>query len=229
MMPSDIILTGADKKEWRIKAPGEDFKYNVPVDLKTNKTINIGLDKVTNGSHYAVGYSESVSASGAAGLGASGAAEISVVNFTNKTYGGYNYSFAGLSSTASVGAQEGISAAGGVNFFVAVNTDAKNDFQMRPSTFEGETSSVGVSADLKAIVGGGFNVSGFSMTSGWKGISVGVSAGVGESVNAGSVNKGISNSKLLNSEIPTAKRSFADRYFNQQNPIATGIINYLTK
>jgi hypothetical protein len=106
MAPTDIVLTGSDKKEWRIKAPGEDVKYDVPVALKTNKTLDFGLDKATDGSRYAVGYSANVTGSAAGIGGASGSAELSVVNFTNDTYGGYNYTYAGLAATASIGAQE---------------------------------------------------------------------------------------------------------------------------
>ena len=227
MGPNDIILIGSDKKEWRIKASGDNVKYNVPVALKTNKDLDFGLDNAIDGSKYAVGYSANVTASGASILGASASAELSVVNFSNSKYGNYNYTYAGLAATASAGVQEGLDVAAGGSFFVAVNITAKSDADLAPESFAGKTDFVGVSGDLKAVVGGGFTVSGFSMSSGWKGIQVGVNVGAGEAVNAGSVHMGLSNSVLLNQEVPTSKRSFADRAFNSQYPILSGLGSYI--
>ena len=229
MAPLDIIIRGKDDKTWTIKAPGEDHKFNIPVALKEDKTIDLGLNKLADGSRYAIGYTLEGSAQVAVGSGASVGANLSVVNFTNSTYGGYGYTYAGGAYSASVGVQEGASASVGVNFFVAVNTnDVMNDKNSAPSTFAGATSSYGVSQDLKAVVGGGWNASIFTMDD-WKGISFGVSAGVGESANAGSANAGQSTSVLLNNEIPTKDRSWADRIFNAQSPILSGVGTFIKR
>jgi len=140
MKPQDIILNGSDNKKWRIPAPGKNVNYNVPVKLNENKTVNLGLsEKGIDGSRYAVGYTVNVSAGGSAGAGASGSAEVSVVNFGNETYGGYNYTYAGTATSTSIGDQEGLSVSAGVNFFVAVNTLDKPDYN--PEGFAGETNS----------------------------------------------------------------------------------------
>jgi len=229
MAPTDIIVKGKDDKIWTIKAPGEDYTVNIPVALKENKTIDIGLDKLADGSQYAVGYTLEGSAQVAVGSGASVAGNLSVVNFTNSIYGGYNYTYAGGAYKASAGVQEGASASVGVNFFVAVNTnDVMTNKNSAPSTFAGATSSYGVSQDLKDVVGGGWNASIFTMDD-WKGISFGVIAGVGQSANAGTANAGQSTSVLLNNEIPTKDRSWADRIFNAQAPILSGVGTYVKR
>jgi hypothetical protein len=60
-----------------------------------------------------------------------------------------------------------------------------------------------------------------------EGIQIGVNVGGGETVNAGSVHKGVSNSVLLNQEVPTSKRNFLDRAFNSQSPIMSGVGSYI--
>jgi len=97
---------------------------------------------------------------------------------------------------------------------------------MKPSTFAGETDFEGGSANVKAVFGGGFSVSHFTMSSGWEGYSISVNLGVGEKV-SGAVFTGQSNSVLLNQETPTAQRSWLDRIFNKANPVASGVGSYL--
>jgi hypothetical protein len=126
-----------------------------------------------------------------------------------------------------LGLKKSAEVSAGGSFFVAVNTTAKNDSDMGPESFAGKTDFAGVSGSLKAILGGGFSVSGFSMSSGWKGIQIGVNVGGGETVNAGSIHKGVSNSVLLNQEVPTSKRNFLDRAFNSQSPIMSGVGSYI--
>ena len=224
---TDVIITGSDKKQWTIKAPGEDVKVNVPVALKENKTIDLGLKQGLDANHYAVGYTVEGSANLAIGVGGAAAANFSVVNFTNSTYSDYNYTYAGGSYSTSVGAQASMSASLGGSFFVAVNTnEVLTDENSKPSTFAGSTSSIGVSQDLKVGVGAGWNMSAFSMTD-WVGISFGVNVGVGGSVNAGAINVTNSGSVLLNSEVPTKDRSFSDKMYNAISPILSGIGTYI--
>jgi len=67
------------------------------------------------------------------------------------------------------------------------------------------------------------------MSSGWSGISFGLSGGIGESVNLEAVTKGNSNSILLNTVKPTKDRGIVDRAFNYLNPVLSGTIDYLRK
>ncbi len=229
MAPTDVIITGSDDKKWTIKAPGEDVNVNVPVDLKENKTIDLGLDKLADGSRYAVGYTLEASVSIGAGAAGTDAANVSVVQFTNSTYGGYNYTYAGGSYATSVGGQATLSASVGVNFFVAINTNDKlTDDNSKPSTFAGATTSYGISQNFKAEIGGGWNASLFTMTD-WKGISFGISGGVGGTVNVGAAGVTNSGSVLLNNEVPTKDRSLLDRGFNAVSPISSGVGTFIKR
>ena len=229
MAPSDVIIKGSDDKQWTIKAPGKAVTYNIPVDLKENKTIDLGLDKLADGSRYAVGYTLEASASIGAGAAGIDAVNLSVVEFTNSTYGGYKYTYAGGSYTASVGGQATISASVGVNFFVAINTNDKlTDDNSKPSTFAGATTSYGISQNFKAEIGGGWNASLFTMTN-WKGISFGVSGGVGGTFNIGAAGVTNSGSVLLNNDIPTKDRNWLDKGYNNANPISSGIGTFLKR
>ncbi|MES2276962.1 MAG: hypothetical protein V4592_13120 [Bacteroidota bacterium] len=98
----------------------------------------------------------------------------------------------------------------------------------------------GVSADIKAIVGGGGSVTYFTggaPKGGWRGFSIGFNVGVGVAVNAGSGNFAVSNSVLLNNVVPTSQRNYIDRATNFIAPIpsafatsiGTDLINRLKK
>jgi hypothetical protein len=135
----------------------------------------------------------------------------------------------------SAGAQADISASVGASVFVAYNNDTQ---PINPKSWAGAFFNTGVSADVKAIVGGGANISAFTGSDsftdkGWKGISIGVSVGVGASINLGSANVTPSYSFLLNDVKPTSQRSFLDRATNFVAPIpsaiATGVVNSLQK
>jgi hypothetical protein len=91
-----------------------------------------------------------------------------------------------------------------------------------PSTFEGATTSCGISANFKADIGGGWYASYFTMKD-WTGVSFGISNGVGESVNDGSSGVTHSGSVLLNNEVPTTDLSLSDRIFNFISPVASGV------
>lgn len=132
------------------------------------------------------------------------------------------------SAEGALGAQVNFSASAGGSIFVAYDTNKTTD----PSTFSGAFYSLNVSADIKQVVGGGISIYAFSGTEdpskpGWKGISLGISVGVGESVNLLSVGLQRSESILLNDVKPTAKRGLFDRIMNKVMPIQSSIANYL--
>jgi hypothetical protein len=170
MGPEDIIIHGQDNKQWTVKAPGKNVDFNVPFNLKENKTIDIGLNKVMDGQRFVMGYTLSGSGGGGATIGASGAGEVTVAKFTNNTYGDYNYTYVGRSKTMSAGAMEGASVSVGVNFNFFVGMNTKDNPNYDPAMFSGKTNSLGVSQDLKDGVGGGWNASAFTMKSGWSGV-----------------------------------------------------------
>lgn len=150
--------------------------------------------------------------------------EVSIVSFTDSKYGDYNYVYAGSHENISLGAQANASASVGASVFVAYNTSKD---QIDPSTYAGLTGSVGGSADVKAIVGGGFNVNKFTGSGkepGWKGVSIGASIGVGAGANLGAVNGTLSNTKLINDIKPTGKRNIVDRALNAINPVGSALI-----
>ena len=172
----DIIIRGKDNHKWTIKAEGEDKTINVPLDLGSDKNIDLGLGNI-NTNRIIVGYTVNVGLEGSLGIGVSGNLNVTVAQFTDPTYAGYNYVYAGGEHVASAGAQFSISASAGASFFVGYNN---SDNPIRPQDFSGNYYTIGLSADIKEIVGGGISGSIFSSTSefnkpGWKGISVGLS------------------------------------------------------
>lgn len=222
--PDDIIVRGTDKKEWRIVTAGPDKVFNVPFDLKSNATLDVGLGKVDPG-RFAFGYTVQADANWATGLGSGIGVETSVVQFTDSKYSGYNYVYAGAHGQAAAGLQAGASASLGASVFIAYNTSKQ---AIDPKTYEGTTLSYGASADAKFIAGGGVNVNYFSGTGnftdkGWKGVSLGVSVGVGFGGNIGALNATKSKTMLLNNVVPTSQRSLIDRTTNIINPIGSAI------
>lgn len=96
-----------------------------------------------------------------------------------------------------------------------------------PTTYAGITGSIGVSADVKVVAGGGVNISNFTGSGklrGWKGVSLGVSVGVGAGGSLGAANGTLSQTWLLNDVKPTAQRSVADRILNALNPVGSAIV-----
>jgi len=183
MGPKDIIFTGSDNKKLTIEAPGDNVYVNVPFDLNENKTIDIDLGSVDSG-RFVYGYTAQADISIAALGGLQYGVETTVANFTDDTYSGYNYVYAGGHAAASAGAQvnASVSAGGSISLGYNDSSDA-----IDPSTFAGRTFSANVSADVKALAGGGVTVSGFSSVQdplkykGWKGVSVGFNVGLGAS------------------------------------------------
>lgn len=135
--------------------------------------------------------------------------------------------YAGGHINKMLGAQMGISAGVGGSLFVGYN-DSKDPIS--PTSFEGQTYSVNISADLKELAGGGISISGFSSVEnplkdkGWKGISIGVSVGVGASANAGSIGFQTSSTTLLNDVKPTSERGFLDKMANSKYPIPSSVL-----
>ncbi|UIR57749.1 hypothetical protein LZQ00_07975 [Sphingobacterium sp. SRCM116780] len=123
-MLENIVVQGTDNKEWRVKTAGEDIVYNVPFDLKNNTTIDIGAGNV-DPSRFAIGYTVQADLGGSLGVGGSGGAELSVVNFTDKNYSDYNYVYAGTHLSISVGAQAPLNASVGGSVSIAYNTSVR--------------------------------------------------------------------------------------------------------
>lgn len=222
----DIVIRSKDKKEWRIETAGEDKVINVPLNLKENKTIDIGAKDV-DVNRFAVGYTVQGDLGASFGAGANAGLEVSVVQFTDKTYGGYNYVYAGGHLGSSGGNQGGLSGSVGASLFVAYNNSIRD---IDPASFEGKTISKGGSIDLKVLAGGGINANRFSGTGnwtdpGWYGYSLGGSIGVGGAVNLGSGNLSVSKTYLLNQMKPTAQRGILDRISNAGSPIVSALMN----
>ncbi len=218
----DIIFRGTDKKELRVIAAGPDKVVNVPFALNKNTTLDVGIGKIDPG-RFAIGYTAQGDVGGVLGIGGSGGVQMSVVQFTDKTYSGYNYVYVGAQESFSAGAQASISASVGGSVSIAYNTSKdKRD----PTTYAGFTTSAGVSADVKYIAGGGLNVNVFSGSGkevGWKGVSIGASIGVGAGANVGSGNVTLSKTWLMNDVKPTAERSLLDRTTNVISPIGSAV------
>ncbi|OUD23577.1 RHS repeat domain-containing protein, partial [Flavobacterium psychrophilum] len=226
MAPDDIIFRGKDNKELRIVTPGEDKVVNVPFNIGSNNTIDLGLGNI-NPNNFVFGYTAQADVGGAVGVGAQYGGEITVANFTDSTYGDYNYVYGGGHVNKTVGGQVSISASVGGSVFVGYNDTGAN---VKPSSFAGQSYSYNVSADLKDVVGGGISIAGFSSVKnpftdkGWKGISLGVNVGVGASANVGSIGRQDSQTVLFNNIQPTSQRSFTDRVTNSIAPISSSII-----
>ena len=228
MEAKDVIIQGSDDKKWTITAPGDDVTVKVPVPLGADKTIDLGLGVVPSADHVAIGLNREASVNLALGAGVSYSAGVSIVTFGNDKYGDYPYAYVGGAYAATGGGMVGGSVNVGASFFVAVNTNAAlTDANSSPETFAGETYSVGVSGNLKASVGVGFTATGFTMDN-WKGVSFGMSAGIGsEAGTTGQI--GMSKSVLLNDVKPTAERSGMDKWVTQRFPVESAVHDYLRR
>lgn len=192
--------------------------------------------KKSNPNNFAYGYTKALDGAAVAGLGYNYGLEASVVNFSNPSYRNYNYVYVGQHMSASAGGQIGISGSVGVSIFVAYYHDSKNSqADGDPGSFAGASTSISASADLKNIVGGGMSVSlmkppmdgdGALAPAGWWGLSIGLSVGIGESVNAGSLGHTWGNTTMMNQQIPTKNRGLIDRAANAVAPISTSLLQY---
>ncbi len=224
----DIIFTGTDGHTIVIKAPGDDIYVDVPFDLKSDQSYTFkDFTGFFDPQRLATGYTNSVSVNGAVGAGKAYAAELTYVNFYNKDYEDYTYVYAGTSNSTSLGNQINIGANLGYNIFIAYNTQVKPNYN--PLSFEGETTFQGYGQDVKDVFGVGWNIQTFSMNSGWVGLSLGLSGGVGGGANLGSIFYGSSNSILLNDVMKTQDRSPTDKLFNSYLTTATALTQYIEK
>ena len=140
----DIIIRGKDNHKWTIKAEGEDKTINVPLDLGSDKNIDLGLGNI-DPNRFIVGYTANVGLEGSLGIGVSGNVNVTVAQFTDPTYAGYNYVYAGGEQVASAGVQFSISATVGTSVFVGYET-SKNPID--PASFAGPSYPIGLSADI---------------------------------------------------------------------------------
>ena len=142
----NIIIIGKDNHKWTIKAEGEDKTINVPLDLGSDKNIDLGLGNINiNTNRIIVGYTVNVGLEGSLGIGVSGNVNVTVAQFTDPTYAGYNYVYAGGEQVASAGVQFSISATVGTSVFVGYET-SKNPID--PASFAGPSYPIGLSADI---------------------------------------------------------------------------------
>jgi RHS repeat-associated protein len=227
MQADDIIFRGKNGNEIRVETAGKDKYIDVPTDIKENRTLDLGF-KNLDSERLAGGFSFEVSADVKAGWGGSASASVTSVMYANKEYGGYLYNYVGGELKGTGGAQLGASANIGVNFLIMANTAKNPDYN--PEGFAGTTKSIGVSQDIKDVVGAGWSASAFK-SGDWKGLSFGVSVGIGVSTNFGAISYGQSNSILLNNVIRTEDRSFIDRALNlnPQTTLPQATIQYLSK
>ncbi|WP_303850063.1 hypothetical protein [Apibacter mensalis] len=140
----DKIIRGKDNHKWNIKAEGEDKTINVPLDLGSDKNIDLGLGNI-DPNRFIVGYTANVGLEGSLGIGVSGNVNVTVAQFTDPTYAGYNYVYAGGEQVASAGVQFSISATVGTSVFVGYET-SKNPID--PASFAGPSYPIGLSADI---------------------------------------------------------------------------------
>jgi len=227
MKGEDIIIKGKDNHSWTIKAHGEDRTINVPVALGSDRNIDLGIGDV-DPNRFVVGYSVNAGLEGSVGLGVSGNINLTIAQFTDPTYAGYNYVYSGAEQGATAGAQLSISASVGAGVFVGYNN---SEDLIRPQDFSGNSYTMGLSADIKAVVGGGGSFSVFSSTkdlkaAGWKGISIGLNVGGGEATNLGSAGASRGYTYLLNDVKPTSQRGMLDRVTNRISPIPSALGNY---
>lgn len=227
----DIVFRGKDNKEVRIVTAGEDKVVNLPFNVGTNKTIDLGIGNI-DPNRFVYGFTAQADINLAVGGGAQWGAEVSIANFSDNKYGGYNYVYGGGHINKTVGAQVSASASIGGSVFFGYN-DSKDI--INPNSFAGNAYTYNASADVKAIVGGGISVGAFSSVEnpftekGWKGFTLGINVGVGGGGNVGAIGRQESFTYLLNNVKPTSQRSFADMFSNALAPIPSAIIQATTK
>ncbi len=223
----DIIIRGKNGKTVTIVTTIIEKIIDVPFNIPENRQIVWSdLPKYADPSRLAIGYTYGLSADIAIGKGNHYSANLTYVKFLNEDYGKYWYVYAGYGSTTSKGFQLSGAINGDASFFIAYNTQSPRTLDYNPKTFEGKTTVGGVSWNRAAGLGGGFTASHFSMTSGWIGLSIGVSLTLGvnmQSFNRGSVFEVTSHSVLLNNVKKTADRGGFDKWTNRNITLVSSL------
>jgi len=225
----DIIIRGKNGNEITIPTADDDHRYiDIPFDIQESRTLDLGNINTNN---IAVGYSVGVSAEASLVFGGEVSGNITMVNFpSNINYSKYNYVYAEGEIKGSGGMQQSASVNVEANFFLAYSNDKEN---IKPSYFEGRTSTYGLSFNAKKGVGGGISFYGFqSEDKSWTGIGVGLSGGIGAGGKVGAWTRGEASSVMLSNQKPTAERSQIDRVMNKSGflpMVSQALFQYLKK
>ncbi len=228
-----IQINGQNKNSITINIGGDtDYTADAPFDIEESIILDIeSLISDFNPNNFAIGYSIGLSGSAAAALGGGGSVSLSVVQFSNSEYGGYNYVYAQGELTGYDGATIGASLNIQGSIFIMSNSNAGYTTSGNPNSYAGRASATGIGADVKAEIGGGANIFAFR-SNGWHGVGIGGNVGVGGQVNYLSTFHSESNSVMLNNQKLTRERSFGDRAINNSGGsrmIGQAVYQYLTK
>jgi len=228
-----IQISGQNKNSITINIGGDtDYTADAPFDIEESIILDIeSLISDFNPNNFAIGYSIGLSGSAAAALGGGGSVSLSVVQFSNSEYGGYNYVYAQGELTGYDGATIGASLNIQGSIFIISNSNAGYTTSGNPNSYAGRASATGIGADVKAEIGGGANIFAFR-SNGWHGVGIGGNVGVGGQVNYLSTFHSESNSVMLNNQKLTRERSFGDRAINNSGGsrmIGQAVYQYLTK
>jgi RHS repeat-associated protein len=223
----DIIIRGKDKHEIRIIAPGDNVYIDVPFDIGEDRTFDFPDLDIVDLSRLAIGYS--VNASVNFGLYYTGnySGELTYVKYLNQDYGNYWYVYGGGRVSTGPATNINLGASVGASLFVAYNTSNSPDWN-DPLNFSGDTDFYNAAIDGKRVVGGGISLEYFWMTSGWKGVSLGISAGLGWGFRAG-VFRGYAYSVLFNNVMKTRDRPLWDRLSNEFLTTTSSILQYIRR
>src|SRR5690606_38375339 len=112
---------GIDNNEVRIIASGDDIEINLPIPLGVSGEINPNFGGAIDPNRFVWGYTIDADVNLGVGLGAQWGGEVSVANFSDETYGNYNYVYPGGHVNKTVGAKLDVSASVGVSLFVGYN------------------------------------------------------------------------------------------------------------
>src|SRR5690554_650821 len=227
----DIIIRGKNSNEITIPTADDDHRYiDIPFDIQESRTLDLGLGNI-NTNNIAVGYSVGVSAEASLVFGGELSGNVTVVNFpSNSDYNGYNYVYAEGEIKGSGGMQQSASVNVEANFFIAYSNYEGN---RKPESFQGKTSTYGLSFNAKKIVGGGISFYGFqSEDKRWTGIGVGLSGGAGVGGKVGAWSRGEASSVMLSNQKPTIERSRMDRIINKSGflpMVSQALFQYIKK
>ena len=218
--PEDIIIHGIDGKTLTICAPGDPIHVYLPIPLKKDRDIDIGLNDIQD---LAIGYQFTVQANKAAYVGTQFAGLGINVMFFNSEYGRYWYTYAGGEAAIRLEGGGDISISFTGSFFIAVNRTGKYN----PKLFAGEYYTGGINPGYKFFGELTLNAQ-YSWSKHWEIYEFGLGAGVGPSSSIGGIYGGFGGTKLLTPVKKTRDRSWGDILFNQwiYNPLSPGFFGY---